>query len=71
MNGFVVFVILLFAAGFCVATMVAQYYYVQYKLLKRREETRKRLMESARRGELDGDFETVFGDVDVENLKGG
>jgi hypothetical protein len=51
--------------------MVAQYYYVQYKLLKRREETRKRLMESARRGELDGDFETVFGDVDVENLKGG
>lgn len=60
----IVILFLILAGAFSVATILAKYYCIQYKLLKRK-------VEEERYEEILREIETVFGDIDYENLKGG
>lgn len=67
-NTATVILFLLLAGAFTVATVIAKYYYVQYKLLERREDARKLARRGKDMSELERDIESIFGEVDYENL---
>lgn len=60
----IVILFFILAGAFSIATILAKYYRIQYKLLKRK-------VEEERYEEILREIETVFGDIDYENLKGG
>ena len=65
MNAWYYIAVMLFASAFSIATLVAQHYYIKYKVA----EARINALRSAIVDFMRKDISKVFDEIDVENLK--